>query len=315
MSLISPPEVGRFRGPPAALKRCLRSKNCGFVLFFCGWWQKTYERANKHSLVAAGWDERISLFLKVNPIRNCILGVSALALLAAAAPAIAQDEDASSLTVSGSFGLVSDYRFRGVSRTFQNAAVQGDVTVAHDSGFYAGIWGSNVDFPDLDGAGNGTTAEIDFFGGYSTELAPGVSIDAGLLYYLYPKDTVTYAPTDYFEPYVLLSTTLGPVGLKVGAYYSWEQDALSGFDSFYLKADPSIAIPNTPFTLNGHIGYAKSDSYLGGMEGDGEAFDWSVGATASWKSLTFGVSYVDTDGPGQLRGRDAAVVFSLGAAF
>jgi len=246
-------------------------------------------------------------------MRKSILGLSALAFFAAATPAIAQDEDTSGITISGSVGLVSDYRFRGVSQTKQNAAIQGGITVTHDSGFYVGTWGSNVDFPNLDPAGNGATAEIDFFGGYSTQLAEGLSVDVGMTYYLYPKDTVLQVATDYFEPYVVLSTTFGPVGLKVGAYYAWEQDALGGFDSIYIKADPTIAIPNTPFALNGHIGYANSDSFLGFT--DGEVVDWSVGATASYKSLTFGVSYVDTDEPGQIRGSDAAVVFSLTAAF
>lgn len=246
-------------------------------------------------------------------MRKSILGLSALAFFAAATPAIAQDEDASGITISGSVGLVSDYRFRGFSQTNQNAAIQGGITVTHDSGFYAGTWGSNVDFPNLDIAGNGATAEIDFFGGYATELAPGVTVDVGMTYYVYPKHTVNKVALDLFEPYITLSTEFGPVALKVGAYYAWEQDALGGSDSIYIKADPTVAIPNTPFALNGHIGYANSNSFLGGT--NGEVFDWSVGATASYKSLTFGVSYVDTDEPGFIRGRDAAVVFSLTAAF
>ncbi|MBU0556232.1 MAG: TorF family putative porin [Alphaproteobacteria bacterium] len=245
-------------------------------------------------------------------MRKSILGLSALAILATATPALAQD-DASGLTVSGSATLVSDYRFRGFSQTKQNAAVQAGITVSHDSGFYFGTWGSNVDFPDLDGAGNGATAEVDFFAGYSTDLAPGVSVDFGLLYYLYPKDTVIDVATDYFEPYVTLSTELGPVGLALTANYAWKQEALGDNDSFYLKAAPSLAIPGTPFSVDGHIGYGSSDSFLGGV--DGEVFDWSAGVSASWQALTFGVRYVDTDEPGQIRGSDAAVVFSLGASF
>jgi len=244
-------------------------------------------------------------------MRKSILGLSAFALLASAAPALAQDD--SGLTVSGSVGVVSDYRFRGFSQTQQNAAIQGGITVSHESGFYFGTWGSNVDFPDLDGAGNGATAEIDFFAGYATELTPGVTLDFGLNYYLYPKDTLVDVATDFFEPYVSLSTEFGPLALTVGAYYAWEQDALGGNDAFYLKADPSIAIPNTPFSIDGHIGYATSDAFPGGV--DGEVFDWSIGASASWNALTFGVSYVDTNEPGWIRGSDAAVVFSLGASF
>lgn len=244
-------------------------------------------------------------------MRKSILGLSALALFASATPALAQDD--SGLTISGSVDLVSDYRFRGFSQTQQNAAIQGGITVEHESGFYFGTWGSNVDFPDLDGAGNGATAEVDFFAGYAKEVAPGVTVDVGLNYYLYPKDTVVDVATDFFEPYVSVSTSVGPVGLTVGAYYAWEQDALGGNDAFYLKAAPSVAIPGTPFSLDGHIGYATSDGFPGGV--DGEVFDWSVGASMSYKQLTFGVRYVDTDEPGFIRGSDAAVVFSVGASF
>jgi len=49
-------------------------------------------------------------------------------------------------------------------------------------------------------------------------------------------------------------------------------------------------------------------------------FDYSVGVEATWKVLTFGVSYVNTDAPRlggykESVGADGAVLFSLGAAF
>jgi len=236
-------------------------------------------------------------------MRNIVSGLSALAFLACAAPAFAQDDDASSVTISGSVGLVSDYRFRGFSQTSQDAAIQGGITATHDSGFYVGTWGSSVSF-----AGN---AEVDFFGGWSGEVSPGVTVDAGVLYYLYPKHGT--GDTDFFEPYVNVTGEIGPVALKVGANYAWSQGALGDNDAIYIHAEPSIAIPNTPFGLNAHVGYASSDGFPGGV--DGKVWDWSYGATATYRNLTFGVSYVDTDEPGYIRGSDAAVIFSLTAAF
>lgn len=47
-------------------------------------------------------------------------------------------------TVTGNVGLVSDYRFRAISQTFREPAVQGGLDYAHASGFYAGTWASNV---------------------------------------------------------------------------------------------------------------------------------------------------------------------------
>lgn len=251
-------------------------------------------------------------------MRKSILGLSAFALAALATPAMAQEEDSLGLSVSGTAAIVSDYRFRGFSQSSEDPAVQAGITVTHDSGLYAGVWGSSISF-------NGNS-ELDLFAGYSTEVAPGITVDAGLLYYLYPQHG-NPADTDYFEPYLNVIGTFGPATLKVGANWAWEQGALldavgNKASAIYLHAEPSVSIPNTPFGLNAHVGWAKSDSFLGGF-GDGEVIDWSVGATAAWKNLTFGVSYVDTDeasvranGLGaEAIGADAAVVFSLTASF
>ena len=238
-------------------------------------------------------------------MRKSILGLSAVALFASmSTPALAQEEEAAEpITITGSAALVSDYRFRGFSQSSQNVAVQAGITATHESGFYVGTWGSSISF-----AGS---SEVDIFGGWSGAVAEGVTVDVGLLYYLYPKHGG--GDTDFFEPYVNLIGTVGPATIKVGANYAWSQSALGDNDAIYLHAEPSIAIPGTPFGINGHLGYASSDAFPGGF--DGEVWDWSLGATATWKNLTFGVSYVDTDEPGQIRGSDAAVVFSLTAAF
>lgn len=241
-------------------------------------------------------------------MRNIILGMSAFALAAMATPALA-DEASDGFTISGTAALVSDYRFRGVSQTSEEAAVQAGVTVSHESGLYAGFWGSNVDFYG--------SSEVDAIVGYSTKLG-GVTVDGGVTYYIYPGGP-TFA-TDYFEPYLSLSGDVGPANLKVGAAYAFEgQNALANNSIFYLYTDAKVAVPSTPLTLKGHLGYSKSDNF-GLLVGDDEYIDYSVGAEASWKSLTFGVSYVNTDvtkslGIKEAIGADGAVLFSVSAAF
>jgi uncharacterized protein (TIGR02001 family) len=243
-------------------------------------------------------------------MRKIILGLSAVAFAAFAVPAMADEAaDPLGLKITGNVAGVSDYRFRGFSQSSEDPAVQGGITVTHDSGLYAGVWGSSISF-----AGN---TEFDLYAGYSTEVMPGLTVDAGLLYYLYPERG-SAANTDFFEPYVNLIGTFGPATVKVGVNYAWDQAALGDVSSVYVHAEPSIAIPNTPFGLNAHIGWAKSDSFLGGYDGNGEVVDYSVGGTATWKNLTFGVSYVNTDQDKPLKettGADGAVVFSLTATF
>lgn len=251
-------------------------------------------------------------------MRNIILGMSALALAAVSAPAFAE-EAADGFTVNGGGAVVSDYRFRGLSQSGEEAAVQGWATVTHSSGFYAGFWGSSTDITTVDSALNLTNqnTEIDAIFGYSTKLS-GLTLDGGVTYYVYPGGTDL--ATDYFEPYFSVSGDVGPANLKVGVAYAFEgQNALADNSNLYLYTDAKVAVPSTPLTVKAHLGYTQNDN-LGLLLGDDNYVDYSIGAEASWKALTFGVSYVNTDvtksfGVKELAGADGAVVFSLTAAF
>jgi len=237
------------------------------------------------------------------------IACAALALLSSA-PAFAQDEPAKPITVTGSVGLVSDYRFRGVSQTDKGMAVQGGFTIAHESGLYVGTWGSN-----LSGWGTfgGANMELDLIAGYAVPLGEGTTLDVGLTWYMYPSGA---DDTDFAEPYVKLSHQFGPVKGLVGVAYAPKQQALgkvcnSGActvfrpgakeDNFYLWGDVSSAIPNTPVTLKAHLGYSKGNSGLGpngtSVAPTGKYLDWLVGADVAIPGtpLTAGIAYVDTD--------------------
>ena len=96
-------------------------------------------------------------------------------------------------------------------------------------------------------------------------------------------------------------------------------------DEFYVYGELGFAIPDTPVTLKGHLGYSDGKGYLaaGVNSGDKTYLDYSVGADIVWRSLTFNVSYVDTDidrahasvSPGNYRAVKGNVVVSLTAAF
>lgn len=76
--------------------------------------------------------------------------------------------------ISGNVALTSNYIFRGVTQNNEDPALQGGFDWEDKSGFYLGVWGSNVDF------GGDESTELDFYGGYGFELAPGFSVDLGL---------------------------------------------------------------------------------------------------------------------------------------
>lgn len=225
---------------------------------------------------------------------KALLGTTLFAASAiTATPAFADETDApSAVTVSGYVQGVSDYRFRGLSLSGGDAAIQGSINVNHSSGFYVGAWASSLE----DSAVYGST-ELDLYGGWTGEVTPGLTADAGLLYYVYPNGNVGDA--NVFEPYASLSTTIGPVSAKVGAAYAWKQDSLGGDDNLYIYTDLGAAIPNTPVSLSAHLGYTSgplSPKFLTGAPGY-DGFDYSVGASyAITKNLSLGVSYVGVDG-------------------
>lgn len=251
-------------------------------------------------------------------MRTSITGLSALAFAMFATPAFAQDSEAapeaqSSVTVSGGATLVSDYRFRGISQTDKRFAVQGTFTVSHDSGLYATVWGSSID----DYVAAGSDQEIDLVLGWKKDF-DGTVVDLGVLYYYYPGSGGVNS--DFVEPYVSVSHTFGPVTGKLTAAYAPKQNALTigngKEDNLYLAGDFSAGIPGTPLSATAHVGHSFGPSYL--TIGD-EYTDWSAGLSYSWKNLTLGVNYVDTDGtfitPSGRNASKAGVVGSIGIAF
>lgn len=226
--------------------------------------------------------------------------------LMAASPAFAQEEPAGPISVSGSVALVSDYRFRGVSQTDKEMAVQGGITVSHESGAYVGTWASN-----LAGWGTfgGSSMELDLYAGYAVPLG-GATLDVGVTWFMYPGGADT---TDFAEPYVKLSGDVGPASLLVGVAYAPKQEALGNAalgvhpdaaigdkeDNFYIWSDISGGIPETPVTLKAHLGYSDGNPGLGpngtSVAPTGKYVDWMLGADVAVGPVTLGLSYVDTD--------------------
>lgn len=231
-------------------------------------------------------------------MRTSIKTSVALALVAAsafaAAPAYADETEVpSDFTISGYVQGVSDYRFRGVSATAGDPAIQGAINVNHASGFYVGAWASSLQETPTMGS-----TELDLLAGWTGEVASGVTADVGVTYYVYPGGEVGHA--NFFEPYAAISTTVGPVSAKAGVSYAWKQKALGSDDNLYLYTDFGAGIPNTPVSLSAHLGYTSgplSPAVLTGAAGGYDGFDYSVGANyALTKNLSLGVSYIGVGG-------------------
>ena len=215
----------------------------------------------------------------------------------------------SGFELSGNVALVSDYRFRGVSFSDGDPALQGGIDLVHSSGFYLGTWGSTIS-----GGTPYGELELDLYAGWSGDVSDGVTFDIGLLYYVYPTENelanLVGADTDYFEPYASIGTTLGPVSATLGVAYAWDQASLGDEDNLYLYTDFELGVPNTPITLTAHVGYTDG---VFATAADGTSFDWGLGASwAITDSLSLGVNYVDTQGPAVEDFTDAGFFVTLG---
>ena len=272
-------------------------------------------------------------------INDAAVGVRAIAPIDLAT-AMGQEEAAPAITISGSATLTSDYRFRGVSQSDEGMAVQGGFTIAHDSGFYAGAWGSN-----LAGWGTfgGANMELDLIAGFKFPVGEG-TLDTGLTWYMYPSGA---DETDFAELYAKLSGTVGGLGLTAGVAYAPKQEALGNAfpvgapadpgdkeDNLYLSGDATYGISGAPITLKAHIGYSDGNPGLGpngtSVAPTGTYFDWLLGVDiVPISGLTLSAAYVDTDiseaeanlirpNFATLAGNsisDATVVFSVTASF
>jgi len=218
-------------------------------------------------------------------------------LPSAALVALLWTSSATATEVSGEAGLVSDYRFRGVSLSNGNPALQGSVPVEHSSGFYGNLWGSTL--------GHGSDTELDFTGGYSKELSKVLSLDFSGTYYAYPSD----GSENYLEATALATATRGRTEASLGFSFVPGQRATrdqSGrkHRNGYTFAKCSYEIPKTPLSFNASVGYERG--WFDEVERGGK-WDWSVGADAKLAPIRIGISYVGSNANREAGHRHALV--------
>lgn len=233
--------------------------------------------------------------------KHRILGAAVAAVTALPGTAYAQDEgDAApdAWEVDAAIAAFSDYRFRGVSLSGKDPEITAEVTIAHESGFYAGTWLSNVDL------GNGADdLEVDLSAGFATDVG-GASIDIGAIYYLYPGNS----GSNYVEFVGSIGTSIGPGAITVGVAYAPSQDALGNVDNTYVYISGAVPIAGTPIALHGTFGYED-----GGFADNKK--DWLIGASFDMGAgFTATLDYVDSAHSLTSLG-DATAVFSISKSF
>jgi uncharacterized protein (TIGR02001 family) len=143
--------------------------------------------------------------------------------------------------------LTSDYRYRGISQTRLKPALQGGVDYSAGA-FYLGAWGSTIKW--VKDAGGDASAEFDLYGGYKTEIASGLTLDVGVLQYLYPSNRLNPS-ANTFEGYGALS--FGPATFKVSRSFSNLFGFADSKGSMYYDLSASFDLGDG-WSLAPHIG-------------------------------------------------------------
>jgi len=221
--------------------------------------------------------------------------------LAQAQSAEGQDkgmEESSAHSISANVTLASDYTFRGISQTDEKPAIQGGFDYAHETGLYAGVWASNVNFGETSNA----SSEMDYYGGFAGETDGGFGYDISYIYFDYRGDS-------YFD-YQEFALAFSYVGVTLGVNYSDEYLGNGGPEFWYPYVEYSLSLPYD-FSLDFHYGYNDaSDADYDFFGSDDTYSDWSVTLGVSALGLDWAVAYVDTD-LDDLDAADARAVFSV----
>jgi len=187
--------------------------------------------------------------------------------------------------VSFNAALTSEYRYRGISQSRLEPALQGGADYVHNpSGFYVGTWASTIRWiKDAGGDGN---IEWDIYGGKRGEVTKDVSYDVGVLTYIYPSNSLNPS-ANTTEIYGQLG--YGPAYIK----YSHSVTDLFGFadskNSGYVDIGANVDIA-TGLVLNLHAGHQRVRS--------NSAFsytDWKVGVTKDFGIVSGSLALVGTD--------------------
>jgi uncharacterized protein (TIGR02001 family) len=189
--------------------------------------------------------------------------------------------------VGGSLGFTSDYLVRGISRSDQQAAVQGDLHWVTDTGFLAGLFASSVRFDSSEPR----SAEISPFVGYTWAVNDAWRVKGLVTYYGYlGSDTgsrynyAEFSAEAAFEDWLDVAAEYSPDAPRVTPYGGLRSFA-AGSAEVNLRSPPRHHL-----VADAGMGYSQ----VGGPDG-GSYLYWSVGGLIDLPTLSVSLNYVNTN--------------------
>jgi uncharacterized protein (TIGR02001 family) len=217
--------------------------------------------------------------------------LGALALTGFAGVAQAGDNPWGPFT--GGVSLTSDYRFRGVSQSSRDAAVQGWVQYDHASGFFANIWASTIDFDDA--STYDSSVEVDLTAGYNFKIDANTTGVGKVLYYWYPGSDAPsgFGHYEYWELQGEIDHSFGDIATSLNVAYSPDYFGETG-DAWALTGGASKPMMDSFLFFTGGLDASVHAGYQWIDQGT-DYFFYDIGATAKWEDFAFDVRWVDTD--------------------
>lgn len=218
--------------------------------------------------------------------------VSAIALMGSAVPGLADGEEAAKSSWSGNVTLTSDYRFRGVSQTDNNTALQGGLQYNGSQGIYVGAWASNVDFAA------DVSTELDLFVGYTHALSENTSLTGQFIYYWY-LNANDASETNYWELSAKLEHQMDKVGLSLEVAYAPDQSSnlysngLAITGGIEAAVIDSLPLFSDGMSVSGHIGRQMFDDNA--LVGLPDYTFYDAGVTFAAGAFALDVRYISTD--------------------
>ncbi len=195
----------------------------------------------------------------------------------------------SSLAQAGleaNIGVTSNYLWRGASQTGDDAAVSGGIDWSSDGGLYLGTWASNIDW------GNGSGAEVDFYGGFANEVGD-FGYDVGLIYYYYP--TTGFEDSDFLELGLSGSWKFLTVGMNYTLNGEADSDGPFSDGDIYYYGSVSFDVAET-WSVGATLGHYDFDTTSSWENANGGDVDYNHGqidvskSAGDWGDFTFTLS-------------------------
>jgi len=206
-------------------------------------------------------------------------------VLAAALAALFSARAVADNAVSFNVAAVTDYRYRGISQTRLQPALQGGADYANNpAGLYAGVWASTINW--IKDAGGDGSGELDLYAGKRGQVSEALSYDAGVLTYVYAANGLPVS-ANTTEIYGQLG--YGPAYVK----YSHSVTNLFGFadskNSGYLDIGANIDAGDG-YTVNLHGGHQKVK-----RNGAASYTDWKLGVSKDFGVVSGAMAVIGTN--------------------